>query len=619
MAKIIIGTAEGKKIGFDLGVLIPSRMLIQANSGAGKSYLLRKLMEELFGHVQVIAIDPEGEFATLREKFDYVLVGKGGETPVHISTAAEVALKLLELRASAVCDLYETPARERHAWVATFLDALMNAPKKLWHPLIVVVDEAHLFCPEEGKSEASDAMIDLATRGRKRGFCAVWATQRLAKLNKDAAAELQNKLIGGTFLDVDINRAAKDLGIPSGKEYREFAAHIQVVEPGTFIALGRAISKKRIELQVGEVRTSHPQSGSAKHAAGPPPAPAKVKALLPQLADLPKVAEEKARTVKEFQARIRELSNELAQVKRAVPKTSAPVDSTELKKLRLQFTGSARRARDLKAALEALTKMATNIVSNGLQPVVLSPDDFKPAVERVISEVVKIAQKKFDQRNGDFQALTAELRKALPRLTKLLSQPDEEVPTPGVETSVPRVPPKVRENRNGNTGENLQVDGLNRRQLDILAALAKFEAIGRRAVDKRWVAALAQVSHTSGQFGNNLGGMRTAGYIEYPQSGVVALTDAGRNVAPAVDPPSSPEEMLAQCKEIVSPAQGLILDALAESYPEPLEKAAIAEDIGVSPTSGNFANNLGALRSAGMILYPSTGTAKLEKWVMLEE
>lgn len=178
--KINIGkTSEGRDVSFDLDTLISTRLLIQANSGAGKSWLLRRLMEQLFGHVQVIAIDPEGEFATLREKYGYVLVGKGGETPADPRTAAAVAEKLLEIRASAVCDIYEMRPPDRHQWVRLFLEAMINAPKKLWHPVIVIVDEAHMFCPEKGAGEsaAQESMIDLCTRGRKRGYCAVWATQ----------------------------------------------------------------------------------------------------------------------------------------------------------------------------------------------------------------------------------------------------------------------------------------------------------------------------------------------------------------------------------------------------------------------------------------------------------
>lgn len=65
----------------DIDVLLRTRLLVQADSGGGKSWLLRRIAEQLFGKVQVIIIDPEGEFATLREKYGYVLVGKGGETP----------------------------------------------------------------------------------------------------------------------------------------------------------------------------------------------------------------------------------------------------------------------------------------------------------------------------------------------------------------------------------------------------------------------------------------------------------------------------------------------------------------------------------------------------------
>lgn len=51
MSKIVIGTnvQTGKNISIDVDVLLSSRLLLQANSGKGKSYLLRKLCEQLFG------------------------------------------------------------------------------------------------------------------------------------------------------------------------------------------------------------------------------------------------------------------------------------------------------------------------------------------------------------------------------------------------------------------------------------------------------------------------------------------------------------------------------------------------------------------------------------------
>src|SRR5579864_5666078 len=134
VSSIVIGKYGTRNVQLDVDVLLRTRLLLQANSGKGKSWLLRRIAEQLFGKVQVVIIDPEGEFATLREKLDFVLVGKGGETAAHPRIAALTAQRLLELRASAVCDLYEMKPQERHSYVQLFLESLIDAPKTLWHP-----------------------------------------------------------------------------------------------------------------------------------------------------------------------------------------------------------------------------------------------------------------------------------------------------------------------------------------------------------------------------------------------------------------------------------------------------------------------------------------------------
>lgn len=333
MPKIEIGRAGNRPVRLDLEILLRTRLLVQANSGGGKSWILRRLAEQLFGKVQVFLIDREGEFATLREKYGYVLVGQGGDTPADVRSARLLAEKLLELRASAVFDLYEAfRARpgDRRAWVRTFLEGVMDAPKKCWRPLVVIVDEAHLFCPQETPKAASmaereiisgckEAMISLATAGRKRGFSAVWATQRLAKLDKDASAELFNRLVGMTIEDVDVDRAC-DLMSVSKDERPGFKLALKKLEPGNFFAFGRAISNDRILVKVGRVETTHPEPGSARHAAEPPPPPEKVKALLPQLKDLPKQVEDKAKTEADLRAEIRSLKLSITQAKLKMPR-----------------------------------------------------------------------------------------------------------------------------------------------------------------------------------------------------------------------------------------------------------------------------------------------------------
>ena len=64
--QVDMGTdGTGKSVHVDLEELLATRLLVQGNSGSGKSYLLRRLMERSAGQVQQIVIDPEGDFVTL--------------------------------------------------------------------------------------------------------------------------------------------------------------------------------------------------------------------------------------------------------------------------------------------------------------------------------------------------------------------------------------------------------------------------------------------------------------------------------------------------------------------------------------------------------------------------
>ena len=49
MKPVIGKTVEGRKVEVDPKALIAGHLLIQASSGGGKSWLIRKLLEETFG------------------------------------------------------------------------------------------------------------------------------------------------------------------------------------------------------------------------------------------------------------------------------------------------------------------------------------------------------------------------------------------------------------------------------------------------------------------------------------------------------------------------------------------------------------------------------------------
>lgn len=313
---LVLGHVRGGVLEIDLPRLLNARLLACANSGAGKSWALRRLLEVTHGHVQQIVLDVEDEFHTLREKGDYVLAGRasGGDCPADPRSAALLARRLLELGVSAVISLYELREDDRHRFVDLFLKSLMSAPRELWHPVMVVIDEAHKFCPEKGQgaSLASESVIDLMTRGRKRGFCGVLATQRISKIHKNAAAEANCKLLGRAALDVDMKRVAEELGL-SGKA----EAHaLRLMDPGTFWAFGPGLSDSVVKVRIGDVATTHPKPGERVVAV--PPAPAKVRAILSKLADLPEEVKAEEFTSQALHAEVSNLRRELAERNREI-------------------------------------------------------------------------------------------------------------------------------------------------------------------------------------------------------------------------------------------------------------------------------------------------------------
>src|SRR5437667_11741569 len=105
-----------QSVSIDLPTLLDTRLLVQANSGGGKSWLLRRLLEQSQGKVQQIVIDLEGEFARLREKYYYVLAGEESDTPAETRRAHLLAKKLLELYITEIIEWYVQQYTERREY-----------------------------------------------------------------------------------------------------------------------------------------------------------------------------------------------------------------------------------------------------------------------------------------------------------------------------------------------------------------------------------------------------------------------------------------------------------------------------------------------------------------------
>ena len=244
----------GKAAMLDLEELLATRLLVQGNSGSGKSHLLRRLLEQSAPWVQQCVIDPEGDFVTLADRFGHVVVD-AARTEAELT---RIAARIRQHRVSVVLNLEGLDVEQQMRCAAAFLGGLFDADRDHWYPVLVVVDEAQLFAPavagevsDEARKLSLGAMTNLMCRGRKRGLAGVIATQRLAKLANNVAAEASNFLMGRTFLDIDMARAADLLGMDrrQSEMFRDLAR-------GHFVALGPALSRRPLPVTIGAVETS---------------------------------------------------------------------------------------------------------------------------------------------------------------------------------------------------------------------------------------------------------------------------------------------------------------------------------------------------------------------------
>ena len=113
---------------FDLEELLATRLLVQGNSGSGKSHLLRRLLEQSAAWVQQVVVDPEGDFVTLSDRFGHVVVDAAGSE----RDLAVIAARVRAHRVSVVLNLEGLEPDRQMKAAAVFLNALLNQLLRCW-------------------------------------------------------------------------------------------------------------------------------------------------------------------------------------------------------------------------------------------------------------------------------------------------------------------------------------------------------------------------------------------------------------------------------------------------------------------------------------------------------
>lgn len=535
------------KIGMDPVKFRDGKLLLQANTGGGKSMAIRLISEQVADIIPHIILDTEGEFHTLRQKYDYLLIGKGQEITADHKTAALLAHRLIEGRASAVIDLFEMSPWERETFVKNFVSAMTNAPKNLWLPTLLTIDEAQTYAPEGDKTECGRTLHDAAFKFRKRHFGIIFATPRISAISKNIISTCKNKLIGYTSYEGDVKRAAYELGFTTKDQWRS----LRDLEPGEFFAFGPAISKEVIKIKLGQPKTSHGDEGAVQSKVAPPSA--KLKKALAALADLPQAAAEEATTLAEFKKENANLKRELTLTKRAPVLDPAKEKEIQQKWYDLGVEAEKTKMRQKMAQTEKILQQ----------------------VQKLISPLLMI----------DISKEFAKSMASLPKITV-----KKEAPAPVPTLDVP-------------------MDGLTGPEQRILDAIAWLESIGVPEPEQTAVAFLAGYTYGGGGFNNPKGALRTKGMIQYRGKSLV-LTEEGRAVAKAPDAPLTQEALHEKVLSVLPTPEKRLLQPLLVAYPSDMSNEELAEASGYKAGTGGFNNPKGRLRTLGLVEYPSSGRIK---------
>lgn len=588
---------------------VTSTLIVYGGKGMGKTNLGSVLMEELdAADLRFAIVDPVGVWWGLRHGVDgegrgievLILGGIHGDIPIEPTGGAVVADLVVDEDVNVLIDISRRPdgtmwsIGERIRFVTDYAKRLYQRQGERRRPIMQVIDEAARFIPqtvrkgEEYVAACMGAIATLVEEGRNVGIGVTLITQRSARLNKDVA-ELADMMIAFRTVGPNSRRAVLDwLGEHVEKErHRELGDRVRklgvgsalVVSPGWLEYEGVVAFRARRTFDSSKT----PRPGEQVRASGPGAKPdlAKYQSRMAETID-----RAKADDPKELRKKLAAAEKENAALRRATGTAEAqstPGDIAQLK-------------RELRAEWEPLVK-ERDVRIREMEAVHVR---LGRAVEKIQAALSDIA---------------SELGKDLPKLPAL--PPIDH--TRHAAAAAPR-PAQIRPSTPPRTsGGNGKAEGVTGAQQRILDALAWLASIGLDAPAKNVVAWMAGASPTSSGFANNMGSLRSAGLIEYPRGGAVALTEAGWMYAHAPEAPLTPEEMQRYIMAKVSTPQQRILEVLIREYPKALAKDDLATAAEASPTSSGFANNLGSLRSLGLIDYPERGHVAAQPVLFLEE
>jgi len=262
--ELAIGKAGDRDITVDAQEVVTGRTCIIAQSGAGKSWGIAVLCEQLLqARIGFCLIDTEGEYFSLKDRFSLIWIGSGENCDAEIGKTdiREVMHDAIRSRTAVIFDVSE--AEDMRDEVAKLAEILYDLESRLKQPFLLIVEEADKFIPQIGVSIKK--IEEISRRGRKRGLGLMVATQRPSLVAKNVLSQCNSQIIGKLSIENDLK--AVSLFFSSRKEVEELAE----LEPGEFFVMG-GLSREKVKMKFRDRVTKH--RGVTPRLVPAPPVPA---------------------------------------------------------------------------------------------------------------------------------------------------------------------------------------------------------------------------------------------------------------------------------------------------------------------------------------------------------
>jgi len=185
------------------------RIAVIGESGSGKSWTIAVVAEQAIQQgLQVVFIDPHGEYWTFAEKFDVAIIGgeKGdlilAEECMPVYGEVFKQGKSIDFNLREFMDDEAAYSRMVEKILRTLWKTLVNDPRAC----LVVFEEAQMVCPQERSYDVMrrvGLVKSIVTGGRKFGASFILGSQRPAELHKTPLSQCWIRLFGKTTERLD--------------------------------------------------------------------------------------------------------------------------------------------------------------------------------------------------------------------------------------------------------------------------------------------------------------------------------------------------------------------------------------------------------------------------------